>query len=132
MYSVGLPDGCKHCWLRRDIKHVILASLTFVVVVRSLPDIPIMPVGLIDNNGINGLFSSYLSFSDAWDRGNKTQVAWPACVSITEGASGAIAAVQSTDFAIGCASFLDMTCPACLYAHAISLELVRAWIFLVV
>ena len=87
-----------------------------------------MPVGLIGDNGINGLFSSYLSFSDVWDRGNKTQVAWPGCVSITKGASGTTAAVQSTLYAIGCASLLGVTCLACLYAHAISIDLMCVWV----
>lgn len=65
----------------------------------------------LTGNGITGLFGSYLSSSDAWDLGNKSQVAWPACVAVAEGASGTMDAVHGTAYAVGCASLL--TCRAC-------------------
>ena len=68
---------------------------------RSLPAHAIMPVARIDGSGTTSLYGSYLSFSRAWTLGNKTLVAFPACVTRVKGTPGVIAAVQSTPFAIG-------------------------------
>ena len=74
--------------------------------VRSLPAHAITPVGRIDGSGTTSLFSSYLSFAGSWALGNRTLVAFPACVTRVKGTPGIIAAVQSTPFAIGCAGLL--------------------------
>lgn len=71
---------------------------------RSLPAHVITPVGRIDGSGTTSLFSSYLGFSGAWSLGNRTLVAFPACVTRVKGTPGVISAVQNTPYAIGCAN----------------------------
>ncbi|KAK9842451.1 hypothetical protein WJX81_000763 [Elliptochloris bilobata] len=67
----------------------------------SLPAHAILPVGRIEGSGTTSLFSSYLTFSGAWNLGNRTLVAFPSCVNRVKGTPGMITAVQSTPFAIG-------------------------------
>ena len=93
---------------------------------HSLPAHAITPVGRIDGSGTTSFFSCYLSFSGAWSLGNRTLVGFPACVTRVKGTPGIITAVQSTPFAIGCASLLYLPSLAWLHLCAVSVQALRA------
>ena len=82
-------------------------------------------MGRIDGSGTTSLFSSYLSFSGAWSLGNRTLVAFPACVTRVKGTPGIITAVQNTPFAIGCGSLLYLPSLAWLHTDAMSVQALK-------
>jgi len=68
---------------------------------RSLPAQDIRAVGRVDSSGTTSLFTSYLSFASEWTQGNRTLVAFPACVTRVKGSDGMASAVRAAPYSLG-------------------------------
>jgi len=58
-------------------------------------------VGRVDSSGTTSLFTSYLSFASEWTQGNRTLVAFPACVTRVKGSDGMASAVRAAPYSLG-------------------------------